>query len=147
MTYAIIQSAGHDSALTVVYPGGPDQPPQAVHNVRIPSLPFISLVWISENAIVAAGHDYEPMLFTGSAAAGWTISKSLDDPSSRAHTTVGSKAPSAGGIGRLNNKPSTASKLPIREVSLHPVLELASEPAISTRVESETRLIRTLLPA
>lgn len=94
----------HDSALTVVYPSGPDQPPQAVHNVRVPSLPFLSLVWISENAIVAAGHDYEPILFTGSATAGWTISKSLDDPSTRAHATSGHRIASAGGIGRLNNE-------------------------------------------
>ena len=90
--------------MTVVYPSGPDAPPQAVHNVRIPSLPFLSLVWISENAIVAAGHDYEPILFTGSASAGWTISKSLDDPSTRAHTTSGHRIPTAGGIGRLNNE-------------------------------------------
>lgn len=44
------------------------------------------------------------MLFTGSAEAGWAISKSLDDPSSRSHTTSGHRVPSAGGIGRLNNE-------------------------------------------
>jgi actin related protein 2/3 complex subunit 1A/1B len=88
----------------VVYPSGPEQPPAAVHTVRVPSLPFISLVWISENAIVAAGHDYEPILFTGSATAGWTISKSLDDPSSRSHAPSGHRVVSAGGIGRLNNE-------------------------------------------
>ena len=87
--------ASHDSTVTVVYPSGPEQPPQAIYNVRVPSLPFLSLVWTSENSLVAAGHDYEPMVFAGNAQSGWAVTKSLDDPASR---SGGIKGGNRGGL-------------------------------------------------
>jgi len=95
--------ASHDSTITVVYPSGPEQAPQAVYTVRVPSLPFLSMLFVSENTIVAAGHDYEPILFTGDASSGWSVSKSLDDPASRSNAPTASRA-SVGGVGRLNNE-------------------------------------------
>jgi len=67
----------HDSSITVVYPSGPDQPPQAVISVATHFLPFTSLIWSSESAIVAAGYDCEPHRFEGSAG-GWTHAGTVD---------------------------------------------------------------------
>jgi len=95
--------ASHDSTITVVYPSGSEQAPQAVYNIRVPSLPFLSLIFIDENSLVAGGHDYEPILFTGDAEKGWQLAKSLDDPAQRASTTT-NRVVSGGGVGRLNNE-------------------------------------------
>ena len=48
--------AGHDSSVTVVYPSAPEQPPRAVLSISTQLLPFMSLLWTSENEIIAAGH-------------------------------------------------------------------------------------------
>jgi actin related protein 2/3 complex, subunit 1A/1B len=58
--------ASHDSSICIAYPAGPEEPPLAVITVRTPLLPFVSLLWINENEIVAAGHDCQPVLFQGS---------------------------------------------------------------------------------
>lgn len=84
-----------------MYPSGPDQAPQAIYNVRVPSLPFLSLTFINETSLVAAGHDYEPILFTGDVSSGWTINKSLDDSMNRSAPVA--RVPS-GGVGKLNNE-------------------------------------------
>ena len=68
----------------------------------MPSLPFLSLVFLNENSVVAAGHDYEPILFTGDAESGWAISKSLDDPTTR--STAPTARVTSGGVGKLNNE-------------------------------------------
>ncbi|KAK9373075.1 WD40-repeat-containing domain protein [Lipomyces chichibuensis] len=70
----------HDSSITIVYPSGPEQPPAAVVNVSTTLLPFKSLVWLSENEIIAAGHDCHPVIFTGSDQSGWVFDHSVDDP-------------------------------------------------------------------
>jgi len=89
----VLAFASHDSSINIVYPGGP-----VVFNIRISTLPFVSLTWTSEDAIIAAGHDCQPILFTGSEG-GWQASGSLDDTSAPK-----SAAPkSGGGAGRLNS--------------------------------------------
>ncbi|WWC72940.1 uncharacterized protein I206_106904 [Kwoniella pini CBS 10737] len=93
----------HDSSINIIYASGPNEPPAAHIVVKLPSLPFTSLTWTSESSIVAAGHDCQPILFSGSHE-GWAISRSLDDPSSTAKpltpTATGARA---GGVGRLGN--------------------------------------------
>lgn len=42
--------------MTVVYPGGPDQPPNAVISISTQLLPFLSLIWNGETEIIAAGY-------------------------------------------------------------------------------------------
>lgn len=64
---------GHDSSINIVYPEGP-----VVFNIRISSLPFVTLAWTSEGSIVAAGHDCQPVVFARSEA-GWENVGSLDD--------------------------------------------------------------------
>ncbi|KAF8891183.1 actin-related protein ARPC3 [Infundibulicybe gibba] len=69
----ILAFASHDSSINIVYPDGP-----VIHNIRISSLPFVTLTWTSEDSIVAAGHDCQPVVFSGTSA-GWQSVGSLDD--------------------------------------------------------------------
>lgn len=96
--------------MTLVYPSGPDSEPHAVHTLRSPTLPHVSLQWITEDSLVAAGHDCQPILFTGDVSSGWSIAKTLD---AAAGTAASGKAPPppppkaaglSGGPGRLNNE-------------------------------------------
>lgn len=60
----------HDSSITVVYPGGEGLPPQAIHSIPTDYLPFKSLVYLSENRIVAGGHNCNLIVFDGNES-GW----------------------------------------------------------------------------
>ncbi|OAV92671.1 hypothetical protein PTTG_07656 [Puccinia triticina 1-1 BBBD Race 1] len=93
----------HDSAITLVYPSGPDAAPHAIHVIKLPSLPFISLSFCSETSLVAAGHDCQPMLFQGNLQAGWQLVKTLDEGKSAA-AGAQAKSMAGPGIGRLNNE-------------------------------------------
>ncbi|THU88612.1 WD40 repeat-like protein [Dendrothele bispora CBS 962.96] len=86
----VLAFTGHDSTINVVYPGGP-----TVHIIRMSTLPLITLAWTSEQTIVAAGHDCQPLVFGGSEA-GWQEMGTLDDGSHG-----GSSGPRSG-PGRLN---------------------------------------------
>ncbi|KAF8324332.1 WD40 repeat-like protein [Cantharellus anzutake] len=95
--------ASHDSSITVVYPGT-----GGFFNVRTPSLPYVTLAWTSEQNLVAAGHDCQPVIFQGDATNGWFLGQSLDDAASRSASTLtptatGTSARSTG-VGRLNNE-------------------------------------------
>lgn len=91
----VLAFASHDSSISIVYPGGP-----VVHNIRISSLPYVTLTWTSEDALVAAGHDCQPVIFSGSEQ-GWALVGTLDDTTA----SSASKAPGArtGTVGRLNS--------------------------------------------
>lgn len=86
---------GHDCSINIVYPTGP------VFTIRTSSLPFATLIWTSENALVAAGHDCQPVVFAGSEA-GWQGVGSLDDTSG-ARSLDGPRAGYGGSssVGRL----------------------------------------------
>ncbi|KAG5954167.1 hypothetical protein E4U58_000162 [Claviceps cyperi] len=64
--------AAHDSSITVVYPTGPEQAPRAILTVSTQLLPFKSLLWSSEDEIIAAGYDCEAFRFQGSES-GWQL--------------------------------------------------------------------------
>ena len=70
----------HDSTVTVVYPSAPEQPPHAVVSVATQLLPFTSLLWTSETALVAAGYDCGVYRFSGDSA-GWTLTEALEKDS------------------------------------------------------------------
>jgi actin related protein 2/3 complex, subunit 1A/1B len=60
----------------------------------------VALTWTSEDALVAAGHDCQPLVFSGTEQ-GWSLVGSLD-----AKSGGGSKASGSGGgsvVGRLNS--------------------------------------------
>ena len=46
----------HDSSITVVYPSGPEEPPNAIISLSTQLLPFLSLIWNGESEIIAAGY-------------------------------------------------------------------------------------------
>lgn len=83
----------HDSSITVVYPSGPEQPPQAVISVATHFLPFTSLIWSTESEIIAAGYDCEPHRFQGSVS-GWTHAGSLEG-TAKSSTNGGAREESA----------------------------------------------------
>ncbi|KAK3110638.1 ARP2/3 actin-organizing complex subunit Sop2 [Teratosphaeriaceae sp. CCFEE 6253] len=68
----------HDSSVTIVYPSGPDQPPQAVISINTQLLPFTSLLFTTETDLVAAGYDCGVYRLSGSAS-GWQLVGSLED--------------------------------------------------------------------
>jgi len=95
----VLAFASHDSTISIVYPGGP-----AVYTIRSNSLPYVSLTWTSEDAIVAAGHDCQPVLFSGSPS-GWQAAGSLDDTTAPKSSAGGARGGLTGSspVGRLNS--------------------------------------------
>jgi len=88
----VLAYASHDSAVSIVYPSGP-----TICTVKIPSLPLVTLTWTSENSIVAAGHDCQPLVFSG-LEGDWQAVGSLDDVSgSKSDNTRTAGSP----VGRL----------------------------------------------
>lgn len=96
---------GHDSTITIVYPAGP-----AVITLKTTTLPNVTLTWTSEDALIVAGHDCQPVLFQGTSS-GWRPVGSLDDVNSAKSSSLPSSVTSprvtggGGGppVGRLNN--------------------------------------------
>lgn len=72
--------AAHDSSITVVYPTAPDQPPRAVLSISTQLLPFKSLLWKSEDEIIAAGYDCEAFQFKGNEN-GWQLTGTVESKS------------------------------------------------------------------
>lgn len=103
----VLAFASHDASITVVYPGS-----NAIFSVRTTMLPFVTLTWTAEDSLIAAGHDCQPYLFSGSEAqGGWKQIASLDDSASASArsgsltpTATGSSAGGGGRPGRLNNE-------------------------------------------
>ncbi|KAI1794672.1 actin-like protein ARPC3 [Ganoderma leucocontextum] len=90
--------AGHDSSINVVYPGGP-----AVYNIKLSILPLVTLTWTTEESIVAAGHDCQPLVFAGNQG-GWELTGSLDESqSSKSSSGPRSGFGGASPVGRLNS--------------------------------------------
>nr|VWO97930.1 Kinesin motor protein [Ganoderma boninense] len=90
--------AGHDSSINIVYPGVP-----AVYSVKLSILPLVTLTWTTEESIVAAGHDCQPLVFAGNQGS-WELIGSLDEPQSS--KSAGSTRSGIGGpspVGRLNS--------------------------------------------
>lgn len=104
----VLAFVGHDSSLTIVYPSAPEQPPHAVHVLRSPTLPHVALQWTSEDSLVAAGHDCQPIVFTGDVSAGWKMARSLDVVSGAAGKAAPPPPPpkaaglAGNSVGRLN---------------------------------------------
>jgi len=95
----VLAFASHDSTVSVVYPGGP-----TIFTIRSNSLPYVSLMWTTEDSIVTAGHDCQPVLF-GGGPSGWQAVGSLDDTTAP-KSSVGPRGALTGGaspVGRLNS--------------------------------------------
>lgn len=95
--------ASHDSSVTVVYPSGPEQAPQALYRIEPVGLPFVTLTFVGEGALVAAGHSCQPIMLEGTVGEGWAETRSLDEPDKRKAGGGGSGTSTPGLVGRLNN--------------------------------------------
>ncbi|KAF9500815.1 actin-related protein ARPC3 [Pleurotus eryngii] len=89
----VLAFANHDSSISVVYPGGP-----IIHHIRISTLPLVTLTWTAEDTIIAAGHDCQPLAFSGNEG-GWQLIGTLDDSKSSSAAKSGFNSP----VGRLNS--------------------------------------------
>jgi actin related protein 2/3 complex subunit 1A/1B len=54
----VLAFTGHDSTISIADPAN-----GAIQSVRATTLPYLSILWLNENQIVAAGHDCAPHLF------------------------------------------------------------------------------------
>lgn len=98
MIYSLIYvSVGHDSTVSIVYSGGGP----AVLTVKMNTLPLVTLTWTAEDALVAAGHDCQPLIFSGNES-GWNLIGSLDDTSAP-KSAISPASRLGGGPGRLNS--------------------------------------------
>ena len=98
LSLIVLLGTGHDSSITIVYPGAP-----AVICIKGTTLPYLTLTWTTEDSLVAAGYDCQPMLFQGSETTGWKAVGSLDDttaPKSSGGSSLGGRSPI---VGRLNS--------------------------------------------
>lgn len=86
---------GHDSSINIVYPNGP-----VIYNIRMPTLPLVSLTWTSEDTIIAAGHDCRPIVFSGTEK-GWQEAGTLDDATAHKSHESRSGFGSNSSVGRL----------------------------------------------
>jgi actin related protein 2/3 complex, subunit 1A/1B len=68
----VLAFASHDSSITVVYPGGPEQPPRAIISIPTQLLPFMSILWNGEDEIIAAGYDCQAFRLKGGES-GWQL--------------------------------------------------------------------------
>lgn len=84
----VLGFVAHDSSLTIVYPGGVDNPPKSILSVSTSFLPFKSLVFKNENEIIAAGHNCHLVVFQGDES-NWVQSGAIDDPNKNDDKTVG----------------------------------------------------------
>ncbi|KAF4603688.1 hypothetical protein EYR38_004103 [Pleurotus pulmonarius] len=89
----VLAFANHDSSISVVYPGGP-----IIHHIKISTLPLVTLTWTGEDTIIAAGHDCQPLAFSGNEG-GWQLIGTLDDSKSSSAAKSGFNSP----VGRLNS--------------------------------------------
>jgi actin related protein 2/3 complex subunit 1A/1B len=58
-----VRPKGHDSIVTIVYTFVP-----SVITMKMTTLPYVTLIWTSEDALIAVGHDCQPVLYPGSAS-------------------------------------------------------------------------------
>jgi actin related protein 2/3 complex subunit 1A/1B len=93
----------HDSSVVVVDSGGD------VSVLKSKDLPYTSIQFISENAIVAAGHDANPAVYAAAGGGAWQFVKKLDAAQKKAATQDTSTA--AGRSRAAFNKFKQADKL------------------------------------
>ncbi|CAG8647873.1 9084_t:CDS:2, partial [Cetraspora pellucida] len=63
--------SGHDSQICIAYAGS------GIQNIRTIGLPYLSLLWITEEKLIAAGYDCVPVLFEKQGQQ-WKFSKVID---------------------------------------------------------------------
>ena len=110
-----------------MYPGGP-----AVFTIKMSTLPLSTLTWTTEESIVAAGHDCQPLVFAGNQA-GWELVGSLDDPQSNKSSGGARSGMGASPVGRLNS----AAFNTFRNAAERGISNAPGSPTASSATESE----------
>lgn len=119
---------GHDSSISIVYPGGP-----AVYSIKLSILPLVALTWTNEETVIAAGHDCQPLVFSGNQG-GWELVGSLDDPqSNKASGGTRSGLGNASPVGRLNS----AAFNTFRNAAERGISNAPGSPTVGSSAESE----------
>jgi len=92
----IVAYAGHDSSVHFadLTTAKVDQDP-VTFVVRLQNLPLCSLMFLSEKALVGAGHDFNPMIFTEGGSGTWSFFCNVDNENAKG---TNSPATSAGGV-------------------------------------------------
>ena len=65
--FTSFMSVGQDAQVTVIYPG------KHTSEIKLSGLPLLSLVWVSESRIVAAGFDCTPVLLEAKDGLNWSV--------------------------------------------------------------------------
>jgi len=91
----VLAFVSHDSSVNIVYPAGP-----TVINIRIPTLPYVTLAWTTEDTVIVAGHDCQPVVFSGNES-GWQIVGTLDGNVGKSGST---RSALSSPVGRLNTQ-------------------------------------------
>jgi actin related protein 2/3 complex, subunit 1A/1B len=82
---ASLAFASHDSTLHIAtFPASGT----VVQSIRYRDLPLNNLLFISERAVVAGGHDFNPMVFTGTQPTNWSFFGYLDKKKQAAETAA-----------------------------------------------------------
>ena len=115
--------------MTIVYPGGP-----AVHHIKMMTLPLVTLTWTSEESLVAAGHDCQPFVFSGTIS-GWQLVGTLDDPNS-SKASGGSRSAFGGGASPVGRLQSSAFNT-FRNADSRGISNSPGSPTVSNATESE----------
>ncbi|GBE81730.1 Actin-related protein 2/3 complex subunit 1 [Sparassis crispa] len=124
----VLAFTSHDSSVSIVYPGGP-----AIYTIKLTGLPLVTLAWTTENSLVAAGHDCQPLVFSGSNG-GWELAGTLDDPNASKSSGGGrSGFGGASPVGRLNS----AAFNTFRNADTRGISNVPGSPTASSSTESE----------
>lgn len=92
----------------------------------------MTLAWTSEEAIVAAGHDCQPFVFSGNAA-GWQLVGTLDDPNANKAGGARSGFGGASPVGRLQSSAFNT----FRNADSRGISNVPGSPTTSNATESE----------
>lgn len=108
----ILAYTGHDSSVHFADltsaargPGGEFEP--AVRTVRLSQLPLCALLFLSEHALVGAGHDFNPAIFTAGAAGTWSFFCHVDNKTSKAGAPAAASTDSVSAARELFKRKTT----------------------------------------
>lgn len=73
----VLAYVSHDASIGVVYPEGEGLPPKSIESVKTNYLPFKSLVFLTNNKIIAGGHNCNLIVFEGDESS-WRETKSIE---------------------------------------------------------------------
>ncbi|GJP36965.1 hypothetical protein CLOM_g21429 [Closterium sp. NIES-68] len=88
---------GHDSTIHFINDVGPSL---TLHSISLRYLPLRDVLFLSDRLLVAAGFDYNPILFSADANGTWTFVRVLDDAEEPSSTATGTALSAKDPFGR-----------------------------------------------